>query len=118
MTLLRFLADTNLAARRILTSDPNHALIKQAVDSLLMRGDEVAITAQNLVEFQALATRPVEANGLGLTTAEANEQAHEMEAIFPLLEETPSVYNQWRPRTSWNAMMCGDARSSMPDSAL
>lgn len=91
-----YLADTNVAARRILTQDPAHAQIKVAVDTLILRGETVAITAQNLVEFQALATRPLEANGLGLTTAEANEQARDMEAVFPFLEEIPSVYTYWR----------------------
>ncbi len=91
-----YLADTNVAARRVLTADPAHAEIKRAVDALLLRGETVAITAQNIVEFQALATRPLEANGLGLTTAEANDEAWDMETIFPLLEEIPAVYTHWR----------------------
>jgi predicted nucleic acid-binding protein len=91
-----YLADTNIAARRILTADPLYPAIKRAIDALLLRGDVVSVTAQNLVEFQALATRPVEANGLGMTPAEANQQAREIEAVFPLLEETPDVYLNWR----------------------
>ena len=93
---MKYLADTNVAARRILTADSAHPVIKQAVDTLLLRGEEVSITAQNLVEFQALATRPLEANGLGLTPADANTMAQDIEAIFPLLEETAAVYTQWR----------------------
>ena len=31
-----------------------------------------------------------------MTTAEANDQARDMEAIFPLLEESPTVYTHWR----------------------
>ena len=58
---MRYLADTNVAARRILTADPAHSVIKHAVDTLLLRGEEVSITAQNVVEFQALATRPLDA---------------------------------------------------------
>lgn len=82
---MAFLADTNVAARRVLTQDPAHAEIKRAIDALLRRGETVAITAQTLVEFQALATRP----------REANAQARDMEAIFPLLDETPAVYVRW-----------------------
>lgn len=91
-----YLADTNVAARRILTGDPAHEDVKRAVDTLLLRGDLVAVTAQILVEFQALATRPAAANGLGMTRAEANDQARDLEAIFPLLDESPSVYRHWR----------------------
>ncbi len=49
-----------------------------------------------MIEFQALATRPAAANGLGHTPAEANRQAQDIEAIFPMLEEGPAVYAQWR----------------------
>jgi len=91
-----FLVDTNVAARRILTEDPLHTMIKRAVDTLIVRGDVVMITAQNLVEFHALATRPLDANGLGLSSTEANKQARDIAAIFPLLEETPDIYTQWR----------------------
>ena len=91
-----FLADTNIAARRVITSDPVHLEVKRVVDHLLLRRDIVAITAQTLIEFQALATRPSEANGLGLSTVEANLQASMMESVFPLLEETPAVYSHWR----------------------
>ena len=38
-----YLADTNVAARRILTSDPAHEEVKRAVDTLLRRGDLVAV---------------------------------------------------------------------------
>jgi predicted nucleic acid-binding protein len=93
---LDYLADTNIAARRVLTADPLHSLVKSAVDLLLLRGDTVFITAQNLVKFQALATRPLSANGLGLTSSEANRQARDIEAVFPLLEESPPIYIHWR----------------------
>jgi predicted nucleic acid-binding protein len=91
-----YLADTNVAARRVLTSDPLYEVVKRAIDTLFLRGDRILITAQCLVEFQALATRPLVANGLGLSPAEANEQAREIEAVFPLLVETPLIYTRWR----------------------
>ncbi len=48
-------ADTNVAVRRVLTSDPLHHVIKRALDVLMVRGDTVAITPQVLIEFHALA---------------------------------------------------------------
>lgn len=93
---MAFLADTNIVIRRVLPSDPQYTTISIALTLLDQQGENVFITAQNLVEFQALATRPVTANGWGMTTAQASAEAKKIEAIFPLLPETPAVYPLWR----------------------
>ena len=49
-----------------------------------------------LIEFHALATRPVAANGLGLEDDQARSFGSDIEALFPLLPETPDVYLHWR----------------------
>src|SRR5258708_39006922 len=54
------------------------------------------VTPQVLVEFRNVATRPVAANGLGLSTVDAEAQAATFEARFPLLTETPDVYPAWK----------------------
>ena len=69
---MAYLADTNIVIRRLVTGDPQYPLISAALTKLDQQGETVYITAQNLVEFQALATRPVTANGWGLTTAQAS----------------------------------------------
>lgn len=43
-----------------------------------------------------LGTRPVVANGLGLTAAVAETKAADFEALFPLLAETPDIYPTWK----------------------
>ena len=93
---MAYLLDTNVAWRRIQLSDPRHSDVKSAIDALVLAGEQVYITAQNLVEFRAVATRPLSANGLGLTPAVATLKAQEIEALFDLLPETPGVYPQWR----------------------
>ena len=93
---MAYLADTNVVFRRVIPSDPLHALAKTALDALLLQGETVYVTPQNLIEFQALATRPVEANGLGMSTAAASAVAQNIEALFPLLPDTPEVYPRWR----------------------
>ena len=60
---MRYLADTNVVTRRVLPADLQHLLVRAAIDRLLSRGETVSITSQNLVEFRALATRPVTAGG-------------------------------------------------------
>lgn len=91
-----YLVDTNCAMRRVITNDPDHARIKHSVDTLILSGASLVVTPQILIKFHALATRPVEANGLGLSNLEANEEAKVMETIFPVLEETAAIYSKWR----------------------
>ena len=91
-----YLADTNIVTRRVLPADARHILVRDAVDRLLLLGETVHVTAQNLVEFQALATRPLAANGLGLTPEDASIRAQRIESIFPILPETPDIYVHWR----------------------
>jgi hypothetical protein len=50
-------------------SDPRHAVARAAINELIGRGDEVFITAQNVVEFWNVATRPADRNGFGMTLA-------------------------------------------------
>ncbi len=51
---------------------------------------------QSLIEFRSVATRPVSANGLGLSPAEAEAKATAFEAQFRLLPETPDTYSAWK----------------------
>ena len=91
-----FYSDTNAMWRRFAPDDAGHPVVKAAMDTILRQGETLHISAQNLIEFQSVATRPIEGNGLGLTSAEANEKAHELEAFFEFLPDTPDIYLQWR----------------------
>jgi predicted nucleic acid-binding protein len=93
---MAYLADTNIVSRRVVTGDPQVPTISAALTLLQQQGETVYVTAQNLVEFHALATRPIKANGWGLTTARASAEARKIEAIFPRLPETPGIYPLWR----------------------
>jgi predicted nucleic acid-binding protein len=72
---MRVLADTNILLRWVLAAHADNPLVRAAIDALLLRGDAVYITAQNLIEFWNVATRPPERNGFGLTPAQAHEEA-------------------------------------------
>jgi predicted nucleic acid-binding protein len=100
-----YLADTNVAMRRVLPADPACGIVTAAIDKLREDGQVIYITPQILIEFHALATRPVEANGLGLTLVQAGVEAAKMEAIFPMLPEAPGIYSRWRALvTSYQVM--------------
>ena len=92
---MAYLADTNVAARWVLSGDPNYPTIRRAVFELQTRQEIIYVTTQVLVAFHALATRPVIANGLGWTPRAARAEARNIEAMFPLLPETEAVYPSW-----------------------
>lgn len=90
-----YLLDTNILLRMSDATCADHLLAGQSVAKLLLRSDEVYLTAQNLIEFWAVATRPANANGLGWTT---QQTALEIEAIqhkFPLLPDSPDILSHW-----------------------
>jgi len=93
---LSYLVDTPLLLRLANKGDSQYPVAEKAVDTLNLRGETLYIAPQNLIEFRNGATRPVEVNGLGLSIADAEFQAVEFEAAFPLLPETPDIYPAWK----------------------
>jgi len=91
-----YLLDTNVLLRWQRTRDPLYIIAQQAVKVLLARGEEVCITPQNLIEFWNVATRPENANGFGMTPAQADKEVAQIEQIFILVPDTPDVYDEWR----------------------
>ncbi len=54
---MSYLVDTNVLLRSIQVSYPLHAVAVDSISSLLRQDQELSITAQNLIEFWAVATR-------------------------------------------------------------
>ena len=52
------------------------------------------LTAQNLVEFWAAITRPVDENGLGFITEQAKLEVNALKRLFVLLPEAP-LLEEW-----------------------
>ncbi len=90
------LLDTSVLVRLANTADAMHDVATRSVLVWHQRGEVLYITPQNLIEFRAVATRPLAMNGLGLTPAEAEAEAEEFEATFPLLAETPDIFPAWK----------------------
>ena len=93
---MAYLVDTSVLARMANTADALYAVADRAVMELHRRGELLHITAQNLIEFRNMATRPKAVNGLGLSALEAEAKASVFEAVFPLLAETPDIYLAWK----------------------
>jgi predicted nucleic acid-binding protein len=72
-----------------------YADVALAVSVLLDRGDELCAIAQNLIEFWAVATRPIAANGLGLTVVEAALELTKLKVTFTVLPDTADILTEW-----------------------
>ena len=93
---MAFLLDTSILGRLANNADPAFPVADRAVTELHRRGELLHLTAQNLIEFRNVATRPTAVNGLGLTTSAAEAKAADFEVLFPLLTETPDIYPAWK----------------------
>jgi predicted nucleic acid-binding protein len=76
------LIDTNILTRAAQPGHPMHNDALNAVGILRARGEELCVVAQNLIEFWAVATRPLSANGLDMKTSEAQAELAHIKSLF------------------------------------
>jgi len=92
---MAILIDTNVLVRLANVADPDQPVATHAIAAQHRRGEPLWIAPQNIVEFRAVATRPVSVNGLGRSCAEVKTKIDEYLATFLLLEETPAIFPEW-----------------------
>ena len=88
------LVDTNVLVRLAVPADPRHLSARRAVEALEEEGLHAA--GQNFIEFWNVTTRPVEKNGLGQTTAAADQILRGFAQAFSRLPEPADLYDRWR----------------------
>jgi len=88
------LVDTNILLRMLQPHNAHATIANRALDVLRARGEELRITSQNLVEFWAVATRPLTENGLGFSVDWAMEELRALKQLFTLLPEAP-LQSEW-----------------------
>ncbi len=99
-----YLLDTNVALRFCDASSPSHTPAIDSVTKLLEDGEEVYLTAQNIIEFWAVASRPVGANGFGWGLDKVAKEVDRLLDLFLLLEESPAIFNKWIELVSRHAV--------------
>ena len=93
---MRVLVDTNILLR---SAQPSHPLCSQAnhaVSQLLRQKDSLFFCAQNIAEFWNVATRPINANGIGMSCEDALKEVRNIEVFLNLLPDIPGVYPEWK----------------------
>ena len=87
--------DTNVLLRSI---DVGHAVQPVAQNAMIKLGkdrESLSIFSQNLIEFWAVATRPIANNGLGLSIAQTEEELTNLKRLFKLLPDTADILPEW-----------------------
>ena len=92
---MHYLLDTNVLLRGL---DRNHSMyrvVRRAIIALRRQDNRLFLTTQNLIEFWAVATRPVESNGLGMSIQWAAAQIVRMKRFFAVLPDTADAFAEW-----------------------
>lgn len=92
---MRLLLDTNILTRSVQPAHHMHANAVDAISILTTAQDELCVVPQNLVEFGAVATRPLSANGLEMPTTQAGVELARIKSFFRYIPDTPSMYDEW-----------------------
>lgn len=92
---MKWLTDTNILLRTVQTSHPVHGDVDRVVTLLLDRGNELCVLGQNLIEFWAVATRPVANNGLGLTIVRTTQELTKLKGLFVILPDIADILPEW-----------------------
>ena len=88
------LLDTNILLRLLQPHHPHNSIAEQALKLLRLRNETLNITAQNIIEFWAVVTRPMGENGLGFDADQAMREVDALKRLFVLLPETP-LLQEW-----------------------
>lgn len=89
-----YLLDTNIPLPSVQREAPHHSIAVEALRPCL-QGNNVFITAQNLIEFWSVASCPTDANGLGWSVKTVRQEIERLQAQFPLLEDSAEVFAYW-----------------------
>jgi predicted nucleic acid-binding protein len=90
------LLDTNVLIRLVQVHDADHPHVVAAITKLSAQGEEHRVVPQNLYEFWVVATRPLAANGLGLSAQDCERQIEMILNTFPLLPDHPRLFTEWQ----------------------
>ena len=88
--------DANILLRIVETNSNQHRVALAAVAALRSQGFALHTVPQCFYEFWVVATRPKANNGLGLSTADADREIATLLVPFPLIDDTPDLFAEWR----------------------
>ncbi|MBE9169041.1 type II toxin-antitoxin system VapC family toxin [Pleurocapsales cyanobacterium LEGE 06147] len=91
---MSYLLDTNILLRLLVPEHPMNSDAVKVIDSLRSTGKKLIIASQNLIELWNVCTRPLEKNGLGLTSSETKQEIEQLKTLFVFLPDTAEIYQE------------------------
>jgi predicted nucleic acid-binding protein len=91
-----YLLDTNVLLRICDSASAHHPIAINTVATLLSRNEQIFLTAQNMIEFWAVATRPKSANGFDWTGKQTEQVIERLLNLFLFLGDSPDIFNHWQ----------------------
>lgn len=79
---MAYLPDTSVIVRLYDEENPISDIVDKCLNKLQDKGEELVIVPQVLIEFWVVATRPINVNGLGMTTDEAEKELENLQKLF------------------------------------
>jgi predicted nucleic acid-binding protein len=92
---VRVLLDSNILVRLSRRDDAQFQIATQSIEAIRRDGHSICLIPQSLRQFWVVATRPREANGLGLGLSEAKELRTSFQQLFPTISDTAEVHVHW-----------------------
>ena len=89
------LLDTNILLRYARITDSDFVTVDSSIKTLHADGEVLCVVPQNFYEFWSVATRPVVANGLGMSIPECQVQVARIKRLFRVLPDLPSLFPEW-----------------------
>lgn len=89
------LADTGAVLRAVNPLEPRRSEVLLAMGILRSRGMRVCVVPQVAYELWAVATRPKDANGLGLSPSGAMQLVERTVQELVLLRDLPELFDEW-----------------------
>ena len=93
---MAYLPDTIIIVRLYDEKNPLSEIVDECLNKLWDNGEELVIVPQVLVEFWAVATRPTNVNGLGMTTDKAENELKNLQKLFTVLPENERIFDEWK----------------------
>ena len=97
---MNWLVDTSVLIGSVQKASIRRESAEEAVKALRSRKGNLYIVPQNLIEFWAVATRPIEANGLGLSIKDAQNEIDRIKILFVLKSEDETIFDNWEKLVS------------------
>lgn len=92
----RYLLDTNVLLRDTDQSSAQHETARTALLNLASTAAPLFVASQVLVEFWAVASRPMKENGLSLGAPEIERRIAAYLTAFDFVPDTSAIFDEWR----------------------